>query len=183
MNINNILDLTLTNRSHYIADVESNPPRLSDHNLASVSLAHDDRKGGQIGQTPKICESGTFYDLDLNKANMEAINLELDQVDWNVLKHSCPTDDGGTEFAEKIHSKVLEVCAKNTPKKVNHQATQPKSSRNRRILNRKRRKLNVRLKCLKLNSSDSTKIEKIEEELNILAVRTRDVIEDELSSK
>ena len=181
--LNNTLDLTLTNRHQYVIDIESSPTRLSDHNLVCVQLAYDARKGADRGPSPKVRESGTFYELDLNRADMNAIKVELDQVDWTTIKNECPTDDGGTAFAEKIHTKVLEICTKHSPKKQDPQSSLYKTSKNRRILNRRKRKLRARLKCLESCYPNSHQIPKIKDDISVLAVQIRDAIEQDIYTK
>ena len=114
---NNTLDLVLTNRSHYVAEIESAPTRLSDHNLVCVQLAFDARSNTPKGHPPKLAEDGTFFQLNLYKADMDAIAEELDKVDWVALKNTCPVNDSGSAFAEKVRLKVLETCTKYSPKK------------------------------------------------------------------
>ena len=92
-----------------------------------------------------------------------------------------PNDDG-SQFAEEIRLQVLEICTKHSPKK-DPSSPSPRPSKNRRILNRKRRKLKARVKSLQLIQPNSNKIKKLDDELNILAVRIRDVIEDDLVRK
>ena len=41
--LNNILDLVVTNRSHYVAEIESTTTKLSDHNLVCVKLAQREK--------------------------------------------------------------------------------------------------------------------------------------------
>ena len=180
--LNNTLDLVLTNKSMYIADVQSDPTRLSDHNIVCIQLAFDARKDSLMHKSHKPIPEGTFFELNLHKANMDSIVNEVDAIDWENVKSTCSLTDGGAEFAEEVRLKVLDICSKHSPKKDPKPST-PRPCRNRRILYRKRRKLKARLKCLKSTHSDPKKIKKLENELNLLAVTIRDVIEDELSYK
>ena len=106
--VNNILDLVLTNRPQYVADIESTKTRLSDYNFVYNTPK---------GHKPKPVEDGTFFGLYLFKADMDSIVRELDSVDWEALKNTCPEDDSGAVFAELIRLKTLEVCTLYTPKK------------------------------------------------------------------
>ena len=117
--VNNILDLVLTNRSQYVADIdlESTKTRLSDHNIVCVQLAFDARSNTPKEHQPKPVEDGTFFGLNFVKADMDSIVRELDSVDWEALKNTCPEDDSGAVFAELIRLKKLEVCTLYTPKK------------------------------------------------------------------
>ena len=79
---------------------------------------------------------------------MNSIVRELDSVDWEALKNTCPEDDSGAVFAELIRLKALEVCTLYTPKKSQPTVSPCQISRSRRVLNRKRRKLKSRQKAL-----------------------------------
>ena len=179
--LNNTLDLILTNRTMYIANIESDPTRLSDHNLVCAQLAFDARRDVPRSHSKPV-NSNTFFELDLNKADIDSIVKEVDVIDWNTIKNTCCSSDGGAEFAEKVRLKILEICTIHAPKK-NLAPTTTRICRNRRILNRRRRKLNAKVKSLKLMQPNSTKIPQLETELNILAVRIRDAIEDEQSRR
>ena len=180
---NNILDLVLTNVPNYVADIESTETRLSDHNLVCAQLAFDARSNTPRGHMQKPVEDGTFFGLNLHKADMDSIAGELDKVDWEALKTTCPENDSGAAFAELIRAKTLEVCAMFTPKKSEQTVSPYQLSRNRKILNRKRRKLKCRQKSLKQVQPDSPRLRNIEDELSILAVKIRDAIEDDISSR
>ena len=53
---------------------------------------------------------GTFFALNLLKTDMDSIFRELDSVNWEDLKNTCPEDDSGAGFAQLIRLKTLEVC-------------------------------------------------------------------------
>ena len=180
---NNILDLILTNRSQYVADIESTITRLSDHNIVCAQLAFDARSNVPEGPAPKPVDDGTFFGLNLFKADMDSIAKELDKVDWKAIQATCPEDDSGSAFAELIRLKVLEVCTLYTPKKSETTVSPYVISRNRKILNRKRRKLKSKLKSIQQMHPDSPKLRDIEDELSILAVRVRDAIEEDISAR
>ena len=117
------------------------------------------------------------------KADLDAINTELGKVDWQSLNELCPEHDNGEEFAELIRLVTLQICSIYSPKKTEHSTATPRMSRNRRILHRKRRKLKSKVNCLKQVQPQSPKIQQLEDELSILAVRIRDVIEEDLRAK
>ena len=93
------------------------------------------------------------------------MNSILSEIDWDLLRDQCNL------FVELFRLTVLQVCCICSPKKLSDQkSAAPKSehSRKRYVLNRKRQKLNSQLKTLKDRNPLSRKIEKIEEEINII---------------
>ena len=67
----NILDLVLTNRVQYICEAKSEETCLSDHNLVSVVLAYDARRNENYGHYMKEMEDFSFFNLNLQKADLE----------------------------------------------------------------------------------------------------------------
>ena len=181
---NNILDLVLTNRVHYICETTSTDTSLSDHNLVSVVLAYDARRNKNYGHRVKEAEDFNYFSLNLMKADLDGINDDLTEVNWDHLHDLCQPDEDGSSFAELIRLTVLQICyihapTKNPPKTDKR----PKISRPRRILHRKRRKLKGRLNSLKSRNPDSNVIKDLEKELFLMAHEMQVNINNELTQR
>ena len=109
-------------------------------------------------QTPsKKAEDFSYFNLNLIKADLEGINDDLKQVDWDYLFDICQPDADGSSFAELIRLTVLQICYIHAPTKDPPKVDKrPRVSRPRRILHRKRRKLKGRLNSLKSLNPDAT---------------------------
>ena len=180
----NILDLVLTNRVHYICETKVDETCLSDHKLVSVVLAYNARRNEQHTYFMKEVEDFSYFNLNLEKANLEDINKELLKVDWNQLSELCQPDKDGSSFAELIRLTVLQICYIHAPEKDLPKADKrPKVSRHRRILHRKRKKLKGRLNSLIRENPGSSAIGKLKEDLALLAYEIQVSISAELNQK
>ena len=86
---NNILDLVLTNRVHYICETTSTDTSLSDHNLVSVVLVYDAWRNKNYGHRVKEAEDFNYFSLNLMKADLDGINDDLTEVNWDHLHDLC----------------------------------------------------------------------------------------------
>ena len=180
----NVLDLVLTNRVQYICEAKSEETCLSDHNLVSVVLAYDARRNENYGHYIKEMEDFSFFNLNLQKADLEGINGKLTKVDWKELSELCQPDEDGSLFAELIRLTVLQVCYIHAPiKEAQKLDKRPKVSRTRRILHRKRRKLKGRLNCIKNSNPTSQSIVKLENDLSLLTYEIQASISNELTQR
>ena len=165
----NILDLFLTNNDRVIRNVEVEKTPLSDHDLVKVNLLYNIRTPNKV--PPPSFEENSFRSIDLQKADYGQIKQILAEVDWDALYELCNNDPGGNEFVELTRLTVLQACLLNSPKKLpNQNSGKPKTehSRNRFVLNRKRRKLTAQLAALESRNPSSPKIRTIQDEIDLI---------------
>jgi hypothetical protein len=133
----NILDLFITNNETIFQDIEVVDTPLSDHRIVKISLTDD--PAYQPILTTKEFERNSFRSLNLEKADWEAINQNLSDMDWVSLKASCHDENN---FPELFRLTLLQVCIQHTPlKPENIKPYKPSGSRSCRIISRKKRKL------------------------------------------
>ena len=181
---NNTIDLVLTNHVQYICETKSDDTCLSDHNLVSVVMGYDARRNSNYSHRVKEEEDFCYYNLNLHKADLQSINSELEEIDWEQLHALCPDDDDGTTFAELVRLTTLQICYKNAPlKELPKSDTKPKVSRPRRILYRKKRKLKARIKCIEAINSNAPSLPVLRQKVHLLAYEIQKNIQQEISDK
>ena len=183
--INNILDLVLTNNNRIFNQVYNTDTKLSDHKLIKCELLFNPMSKNITSHAPNF-EPHTFRSVNLRKADFTRINEQLNDVNWDELMNLCNEneDTDGTIFTELFEAVVLQICLINSPLKAqSSKSHRTKFSRERYILNRKKRRLNCRLKCLKKHNPQSPEIQKVEKMLNYMYIQIRDSIESQLKYK
>ena len=117
----------------------------------------------------------TFHSLNFLKADYPRLNCMISSVDWSKLWDLSENID---EFVELFTLTILQICEICCPKKV---ACRKKSNHSLNILNRKRRKLQSRLKSAEENPrSPTTQIASLHNKLAIIYVDIRDAINSDL---
>ena len=181
---NNTIDLVLTNRVQYVCETQSTETGLSDHNLVSVVLGYDARRNENYYHNVKEAEDFTYFSLNLHKADLDAINRTLIDVEWNALHNLCQQEDDGSMFAELVRLTTLQICYAHTPlKEIPAANARPKISRPRRILYRKKRKLKARIGCLKRLNPDSLSLPTLEHKVNLMAYEIQQNISMEIHER
>ena len=119
--MNNVLDLVLTNCPRYILDVETEQTKLSDHKLVKCLLGFNPIFRKEV--VPTVVDQHSFRAVNYHKANMEALNQDLSQVDWSVLKSLCDgnQDHDGSMFKELFVLTVLHLTLKHSPQKTHQE--------------------------------------------------------------
>ena len=149
-----------------------------------VVLGYDTRRNANYRHRVKEAEDFSYFNLNLIKADLEGINDDLKQVDWDYLFDICQPDADGSSFAELIRLTVLQICYIHAPTKDPPKVDKrPRVSRPRRILHRKRRKLKGRLNSLKSLNPDAPALKKLEQDLLLLAYELQVNIDKELSER
>jgi len=173
----NILDLLLSNNDRIFSQIKTYDTALSDHKLIKADLLYN-----PMVRRTKLCPPNfipfTFRSIDLHKSNYDIINEELDVVDWEALQQLCEDDDNGDIFTELFRLVVLQICLLHSPSKATKNKV-PKHERDRYILNRKKRKLQARIKHLKEHAPSSPTIPKLEDKVSLLYLAIRDSHEDQ----
>ena len=146
----NTLDLMLTNNSNLVSHCESEKTDLSDHDLVSIYTRyplHTEQK-----HVKRInFELHSFRSLNLKKADFTKIKSRLQEVPWDELYKECSNE----EFPELLRLIVLQICELEAPPKKIFQASN-KCPQKRKILRRKRRRLQRAIKVNKNSHRDNT---------------------------
>ena len=173
----NILELFLTNNDRIIRNIDVQETKLSDHDLVSVNLLHHCMTETSPTSLPTF-EKDSFRSLNLYKTDFVKVNDILNDVNWDALFQLYSNDLSGNSFIELLRLTVLQACTMFSPKKIAETESPRKAktehSRKRYILNRKRRKLNARLKSLRLHKPPSTKIKQLEDQISLIYFDIKD---------
>lgn len=105
----------------------------------------------------------TIRNLNTHAADFDQINQHLKTVDWNELRSLCTEQ----EFPELIRLTILQICEIYTTSKSSNKRRTNKYVKERKTLNRKRRRLNLRLVNARRNKHvPSNKVASIERDLS-----------------
>ena len=146
----NILDLLLSNNEKLVCHLDTEKhPDLSDHDIINISLP-----SGVFSASTQVTEPSVdnltlvnFRELNLFEADLPAIIQNLENVDWKGLwSKSCLED-----FPKVLQETVINICKRHAPLKIINKSSPSKFERSYRTLQRKKRKLNSRLQCIKSN--------------------------------
>ena len=155
--VNNILDLVITNDINLIKQVEVNDTELSDHRMITIksSFKQEDKPVPR-----KVFAPHTFRNLNLYKADYEKLSEHLETIQWDELQALCDPLD----FAELMRLIILQVTEFYAPAKCFRSKSNRLSAhrRQRRTLNRKKRKLN---KVLETKHLTPDSIQEIKEKI------------------
>jgi len=146
---NNILDLVFSNNPSLVHHYEVVPTIISDHNIINIFLNY-------VHEEPPmedICEKPTLAKFDYSKANWDEMNKTLNEADWQTLMKNRGPNQMFKIFLETIET----ACIKNIPMKSDCRLKRCKIPRKRRILMRKRTKLNKQLTTA-ISSKDNQQI-------------------------
>ena len=147
----NILDLMLTNNSNLVSHVQSEPTKLSDHNIVTIhsrfSICSEEKP------SIKLPEPHTFRALNFKKSDFTKIKNHLKDIDWDDLIQLCSPE----EFPELFKLTLLQVCELYTPIKKPPNLTN-RGSHHRKILKRKKRKLRSKIKTVKASTSPNVRV-------------------------
>ena len=179
---NNVLDIVLTNVPRYVSEVRVTPTVLSDHHLVQLQLGFNLINPTQT--STRSVDPCSFRAVNIHKADHDAINDDLSEVDWVALWELC--EDSLDEYLELLRLTVLQITLKHSPKKDSPEEVNTrnrKRNKNIYILKRKRRKINSRIRALQAQNPTSTTIHKLQEEVAILCHNIQEGILDKLNKK
>ncbi len=120
----NVLDLVLTNRPHYVVESNVSDTILSDHKLVEVALGFNITNW--TPSTPEITEHFSFRSVDYHKCDFEAVKTSMLGIDWTHLQELCNNDTDGSLFLELIRLTVLQLTLKFSPTKHGPSAPGPR---------------------------------------------------------
>ena len=183
---NNTLDLVLTNSPRYVIEVCTENTTISDHALVDCMLSFNPTASADAPSLPP--EPHSFRAINYHQADFEAMNRDLGEVNWYLLRELCIKDgdpDGSLyNFKQIIVLTVLQIALKHSPQKF--KATRLNKSRLDReltSLKMKRRKLNRKATSLRQINPSSSMIKKLETEADLKSYEIRDVIISQLNEK
>ena len=164
------LDLYLTNSEELITHVSCSSTPLSDHDFVEIYWSHN-----PCNLCPPGFSMSTFHSLNFLKADYPRLNCMISSVDWTELWDLSENID---EFVELFTLTILQICEICCTKKV---ACRKKTNHLLNILNRKRRKLQSRLKSAEENPRcQTTQITSLQNKLALIHVDIRDAINSDL---
>ena len=162
--LNNILDLFMSNNEDLIRDIDIIDTSISDHRLVLVRTCI---RGCEAEDARCLPRRG-FAALNFNHSSIqwELILNEMMDVDWSSMcDHESPED-----ILARIKLVSLEICSKYIPLRRQQMKNRRLIPRDRRVLMRKRTKINDRLKfCIDPaeNSRLFTRLRNIEDSLRV----------------
>ena len=172
----NTLDLFLCNNPNLVLQSKSTPTPLSDHNIVAVQTTYN-ITNLKVNPKPQI-PADTFRGLNLQKADFDKINSQLDEINWDELKDICSPD----EFVELLRLTVLQVCMIHSPPKHHSSKANP-FVRARNILRRRKRKVKPQIKALCDKNPSSRKLEKLRTELYDLDIEIKESINNQQKAR
>eukprot|EP00116_Pleurobrachia_bachei_P000518 sb/3460780/ len=164
----NILDLVMVNNCDIIHDITVSSTILSDHDMVTCALIPGELPGingmlSKRAQNNAFVPKTIFDQININKADWDKIRDDLKLENWEAV-NTAPTQ----ELAWNIFSDIVaKVCARHAPEHA-HAASKSKTfiPRDRRLLLRKKRQLNTRVKAVKqLRPDNLTKLEELNSKL------------------
>ena len=162
----NLLDLFLCNSDCLVQHVSSVKHVISDHNIVDVLIPSSEIFPPTLKAS---CQNVRFQEgfnsLNLFKADFVKITKHLEDMDWEHIWSNCSLE----EFPQIFHNAVLGICQKFAPlKTVQGNKQHTAHQRSYHTIQRKKRKLNSRLKCLKELNPSSRQIPKLQTQINQL---------------
>ena len=181
--LNHTLDLIFTNRTHYVMEVNTEETQLSDHRMVECLLGFN--PSSYLSQHHEE-DPFSFRAINLFKADTNAMNSELSDINWNQLQDlcNCCGDTDGSMFKELIVLTVLQVSIKHCPSK-NRPLGAPKSRAERAFISLKfkKKKLNKKIKDLQARNPSSTKIKDLQTKVCHVVYEMKEEICDQLNQK
>ena len=154
----NTLDLFITNNDRLVTAVQSEPTKLSDHNLVDVMLAwnplHPEKSA------INTFDENSFRSLDFHKADFDVLRSKLKEMDWAELRSSSSFE----EFPALCTETLLEICSSCVPLKT------PPTGRPKHInaLRRKRNRQSARLEALIKSNASPDHIKEVSNKVALL---------------
>ena len=161
----NILDIILSNNIDMIHSINVSKVEKSDHDLITCTLLHPEFLPVPTEKPPYIPES-PLDDINFSSADWSSINKSLEEVNWSTI-----TDPGlSQEEAWNLFSNTIaDICKKFAPSHSQGikttEATPSNIPKSRRVLLRRKTRLNARINCIKYGVYSTTinngKLEKL----------------------
>ena len=179
---NNVLDIVLTNVPRYVTEVRVTPTPLSDHHLVQLQLGFN--LINPLTNRTSPTDPNSFRAVNYHKADFEAMNRDLAEVDWMELLGLC--DENLDKYLELLRLTVLQITLMHSPAKDSPEETRTKTKKRNKniyILKRKRRKINARIRALQSENPTSTTILRLQREVSILCYHIQEGILEKLNKK
>lgn len=166
----NTLDLCICNSIELVTHVSISNTDLSDHKFVEIHLSYNPRTS--TPSLPPDFSSSSFHGLDFFKADYELMNALLIAIDWDMLWELSNPNSFPDLFTLTL-LQISEICC---PKKIVH----GKKSSKVRILCRKKRKLQTKLKAAEDNPhSPTAQIDSLKHKVALIHIDIRDAINDD----
>lgn len=181
---NSVLDLVLTNCTQNILDSDTENTKLSDHMIVTCLLGYNPTSPNQ--PTRPAHDPFSFRARNYHKADLESLNRDLGEVDWHLLKELCDEDVDwdGTKFKDLIVLTVLQLTIIHSPMKAPETATKKsKIDRELASLKMKKRKINSKIRELRILNPLSRNLAKLEQNSSLIAYEIKEVIDNNLHQK
>ena len=181
---NSVLDLVLTNCTQNILDSDTENTKLSDHMIVTCLLGYNPTSPNQ--PTRPAHDPFSFRARNYHKADLESLNRDLGEVDWHLLKELCDEDVDwdGTKFKDLIVLTVLQLTIIHSPMKGPETATKKsKIDRELASLKMKKRKINSKIRELRILNPLSRNLAKLEQNSSLIAYEIKEVIDNNLHQK
>ena len=162
----NTLDIILTNREEYCASVGVEDLNISDHSVVQCVLGFGlDPVRGRPARNMQ-----GFAGLDIHSADFEAVNTELQSVDWDgVLEDYCKDGDG-SDIVKRISDVVLQIVSRYARAKRHGIARKDPMLKR---LKKKQKKLNQKIFRAKKANSYAGHVAKLERRVARVALEIR----------
>ena len=165
---NNTLDLLFSNNSEIIHSINSSYSGLSDHYLIEVSVAYKNNRQKPQKIATNRSNHISFRDLNFfsDKIDWNLLCKKLKSHNWHVDFKGCTAENMMTNFCDT----VLDICNDFVPLKRLKDKSESKNliPRDRRILMRTRRRINIQLsKLISEQRRDHLKKKRIEIEKSL----------------
>ena len=165
----NVLDLFITSAANLVLHVDSEDTKMSDHKLINIRTQY--HLNATVNLHKRAADKHSFRALNLHKADFDQIREHLKNICWDELREPCTAE----EFSELFKLTVLQVCELYSPQRLDCNRSLNKYYRNRRILNRKRRKLQNKLNMTKSLSPHKTRlIDNLNSKINEVYTQIKD---------
>ena len=153
-----------------MTNVASLQTDLSDHNMLDISISTNPTSTTR----PLVnkFDDNEFRSLDFTKADLEALNMKLSEVDWNELRSLCSAQ----EFPSLFTNTLFQICKSVVPVKKGPKG-KPKALN---ALRRKKKRLKIRLDAVRKLGSSVPLIRELEDKIALICYEIKEAINQRL---
>ena len=176
-----IIDLILTTNEDMIHNIVTEKTKMSDHNIVRCNIIHTGLQRGER-ETKTFQEKKPLDKLDFNTANWEAINKDLEKLDWERILDKSKTID---ELYNTFEEHVTSACSNNCRQRRRMSNKAMYIPKDRRAMIRRKKKLNGKINYYKYIDKDNTdeKLEKVEKKKEEVEKAIKESIRQEIEKK
>ena len=175
-----ILDLVLTNNQQAVHSIIVEKATFTDHDIVWTNLLYT--KLSKVANPPNALPDSPLDNVNLNRADWDAIRNELSQINWvDYLKDKDVEDTNNL-----IKQSLTDACCKHAPKHPNKSTHKLYIPPKRRSLIKIKKRLNAKInicKYLKPPGTTTEKLEKLNKRRGQIEIEIRDSIKEEALKK